>query len=332
MSLKITGGETNELIESLPDVHDLQIPTRELYGTELIGRGAVRYTLEIPEQVIDPVPMGIINGYMGIESAYEQLRHYIASNGKPAFTVQPHRTQAGFASLHRKHIATPHRLLSQGVWGSMRNIQNRNDVDAIDTDQFDLSGHSMGGFVSAYLATHEDKHEHIRSVIFNASAGLEPHTVLEFLKYRIPRFLARELRPAIQNGLLNVDDGNAIKEEIEYIFRHPLRTLGEGLSVGSCNIQKRVILMGELGIKTAMLGYPADEMTPIDKALEHSGHLVDLAKVFPYTKAGHLAPQCYPEEVGAIHFEILDELHGKPNPNKTAGSTASKATCLKQAA
>lgn len=167
----------------------------------------------------------------------------------------------------------------------------------------------MGGRTGVETALRKPKH--VRTMSFNAAAGMEPHSVKDFLLYRIPSFLTRELFPALKNGQLKAYTNPAAAEEfVEYVMAGGLRAVKEGLSIGNCSIRDKAAQLGELGIKTAIYGYRADAMIPIQESLEHSGHLVDLSAIFPYPEVGHLAPQIYPEVVGKAQLEIIDALTG----------------------
>ncbi|MEK9196651.1 MAG: hypothetical protein AAB914_04745, partial [Patescibacteria group bacterium] len=180
--------ETGELL-----VPDLQIPTQIFRGTSKIGGATVGYTLEVPEDIIDPVPLGIVHGYTGIEQAYIGLRNYTARNGKPSFTYDTPRNLDIPWLLDPRHILFPNKLLGQAVWGTMHSIA-KNKQNRVDGTVYDLAGHSMGTPTSIHLA--HLKNDHVRSVMMIAGAGMEDHNLVMLLT-RLPGFLKEEVAPAI---------------------------------------------------------------------------------------------------------------------------------------
>lgn len=299
------------------------IPTFLVHGEQKIGRTLAKFTLEVPEEIVDPVPGGIGHGWFGTEGSYVPMRHSMASNGKPAFTVEPSRRLDGFAGYHPSHLFHPEKLLSQVACGAWMGIQALKKVEkrGVDTSETDLLGHSMGGRTATIAG--ERKPDDVRSVLLMAAAGLEPHSVPQFLGKRIPGMFRKELPSAIKEGELKPYLNLAAAEELlYYTFGGGLLTIREGLSIGSCSIRDRVAKLGDTGIKTAMLGFQSDVMIPADKSTQHSGNLVDLAAIHPYVRLGHLAPQTHPHSVRQAVFEILDHLNGtslsSPGPSTKA--------------
>jgi pimeloyl-ACP methyl ester carboxylesterase len=293
----------------LPD--NLEIPTRIFTAVERVGKSAVRYTLEMPEEVRDPVPLGIAHGWFGMEGGYADLRHWVAQNGKPAVTVRPTRVIGNLAGYHPSHLMHPEKLLCQTMYGALRGIRKSKAAEAmgLDASYGDLLGHSMGGRTAAYVALMRP--DLVRSVTLVAAAGMEPHSVPEFLQHRIPEFMRKEIPTAVRDKhFKQYLRPAAAMEFAEYAFRGGMRTLKEGISIGSCDIREVVHELGNLGVRTAMLTFPADAMIPARPSLEHSGHLVDLAAILPYRRVGHLGPQTHPEAVGQAQLEILDALNG----------------------
>jgi pimeloyl-ACP methyl ester carboxylesterase len=303
-------------LQSLPeDPRELpenrEIPTRTFTAVELVGKATVRYTLEMPEEVLDPVPLGIAHGWFGMEGGYADLRHWVAQNGKPAVTVRPTRVVENLAGYHPAHLLHPERLLCQTMYGALKGIRKLREAEdmGLDASFGDLLGHSMGGRTAASIA--QKRPDLVRSVTLVAAAGMEPHSVKDFVTNRIPNFIKYDVPSAAKNGhLRSYLRPSAALELVDYTCRGGMRTLREGISIGSCDIREIVQDLGDLDVKTAMLTYKADSMIPALASLEHSGNLVDVAALFPYRRVGHLGPQTHPEATGQAQLEILDALNG----------------------
>lgn len=286
-----------------------------MHGIGRIARANVPYTLELPREVSDPVPMVLAHGYLGTEDFYVPLRKYLAANGKPVVTYESARVQELLAGLHPKHFLHPERLLSQEVWAIMKNLLARNDL-GLKIEQFDISGHSMGGPTCAAVA--ERRPDEVRHVVFNAPAGIEKHNFLKMLG-RLPAFHSEELIPAILKGELAQFTGADIAlRALYHIYRNPGRTMAEGIAVGNSNIHSSLLEMSLQGTKSAILAYKADLLCPAEGIFRDGSHRVDQNILFDLPRAGHLAPQIYPEFVGRVHLQILKALEDRPRKPKSS--------------
>src|SRR5687768_11422112 len=82
-------------------------PTRRLKGVAEIAGARIPYTLELPDQVNDEVPLVIANGYGAVQDAYDRLRHFVAISGKPAVSFEPPRSQSLLGGFHPLHLFHP---------------------------------------------------------------------------------------------------------------------------------------------------------------------------------------------------------------------------------
>ncbi len=305
-------GQQHRHLELVPDITPTDevgvfMSTEKIRSAAFIAKTCVPYTLEIPDQVLDPTPLVIINGYAGKKFGYDRLRSQVARLGKPAISLNPPRSQGLVASLDPNGFIHPEELQSQAVWGVMRDVQKQHDHDKrIDIAEFDLAGHSMGGFVATALARH--KPESVKSITYVESVGLEDHSLAEF-RPRAVLFFLNELIPALVNNDIQIDKGklHAIKSELHYIFHNPLRTIAEGVAVANCNIREDVRYLKQThGIGTALVLGSNDELIPPDETIRLSSHLFDYQHII---EGGHLLPITQPEIVAASIFELIDRMN-----------------------
>lgn len=267
-------------------------------GIVEIGGAAVRYTYERPEETVDATPLIITPGYGGIKPAYRDLRNALAAHGKPAVTFRPPRSQSIAASLHPKHVLHPDRLLAQATYAIARDLIERYGL-IDDFEQVDAAGHSMGGPAVVSASLHQP--ERFRSIIAMASAGLDGHTLADMAR-RAPGVLKDELIPVI-GDIRTRNDLRSIRDIAHYVGRNPLRTVSEGLTVGSGDIRPKVAKLGNLSVRTAALQFPSDRFFPSDGVRERSAGLFDHFREFPDSRANHVWPQLAPE---AVAHELVD--------------------------
>lgn len=289
---------------------NLRLTSSERHTTRA-GRANVESTLESPLAAQDKVPLLYIPGYQGIKPAYYQARTHTARYGRRAISFKVDRWQEWLADFHPKHALHPERLHVQAVKGIMDFYSQ-----LYGFEQYDLSGHSMGGWIAALVA---ERWPHlVRSVILDASAGLEPHNALT-LAPRLPLFAFGELIPGAINGRLGFENLSLRKVALQGLLHsviNPYRTASEGLAVSRCDVRPKLTTIREKGIKTAIVGYGSDRLLPVSKMYQHARHLVDEFIVFPINEAGHLGPQGYPAEVAQLHVDLLNYWFASTNQDK----------------
>jgi pimeloyl-ACP methyl ester carboxylesterase len=303
--------EEYSMSQALREGHQLlpkasPVSSREKYASERfcgharIAGAEVAYTYERPlEYITDEVPLLIVPGYAGIKPAYRRFREEIVQTGKPAITLRPVREQAIAAALHPHYLLHPGALPTRAAYGVLSDIQEQFDID-----QFDIAGHSMGGWVVSLLASrHPAK---VRSASFVASAGLEDHSLATLIG-RLPDFMAHEFLP--QFPALAHDSGIRLAAEtLHYVWRNPYRTCVEGIGVSSCDIRPTLSHLGELGIKTAIMNFGSDHLICNLTTQTEVGHIVDYCETHPDRSLGHLAPQLQPQVVASRLVDIIDTI------------------------
>lgn len=289
--------------EDHPIREDRGIPSRLIKGVARVAGANVKYTLEIPEEITDGVPIGIAHGYGGVQDAYAAFRNSIARNGKPAYTYSPPRNQHWWVGLGPDHLTHPDKLLSQAAWVVTKQIMACKEP-GIESDYVDLVGHSMGGPTSTTLA--ERKPDHIRSITYLASAGLDGHSIAEMVRNRLPRFGTSEGARTVLNReiiLHEVEELEFVLQALGYWVKNPYRALAEGLIVGNVNIQDRVRNISAKDTKTGVIGCKYDHLISAEKSIENTEDYVDATRILPF---GHLAPQRHPVETGSAVLDFID--------------------------
>lgn len=318
---EVLHGESNvgpQMAEQVFADHPQTIETERTHGFTRIAGVAVEYTYEAPaskKDVTDPVPVLLVPGYGGTESAYWKLRHQITQHGKPAISYQPPRTKGWLQDLHPANSLRPHRLTSQAAYAVVKDV-----IDSFGHESVDLSGHSMGGKTISDLALHRP--ELIRSLLYNASVGLDQHTVLQMLG-RALICLRRDIGPEARH-LLQESENRLAAEITHYVLRNPVRTAGEALVAASCNLERSIQTIRSHGIKTGAIQYHTDAFFPLPAFLNASQHLFDVVHVYRDPHSNHLQPQRDPAGVAKATVEVLHQLNQPHTPVSRAGSSSQK--------
>lgn len=298
--------------ESIPE-RQIEVPPEDrqqtivIAGQRKLNGATVEYTYEQPiDYIIDDVPLLIVNGYMGTEPAYDRWRQNTAQRGKPAITLRPVRKLSPAVALHRKYLTHPGALPSRAVYGVIQDMKERYEFE-----QFDVAGHSMGGWVSTMVA--EEHPEDIRSITYVAAAGLEDHSFIKMMQ-RLPKFYKEEFKQHVKT-LYAENHKKLAFESLHYILRRPLRTLAEGIGVSECDIRPVLPLLGAYGIKLAALNFDSDKLVLNTYVKQDIGHLFDYCETHPDSSLGHLLPQLEPllvsDSVLAINKKINNLEHTK---------------------
>ncbi len=290
--------------------NDLAIPSEafQAISEEKRGGAVTRFTVQIPETILDPVPLLIVHGYCGPEVIYEKFREAVAANGKPAITYRPTRTQDMSAAFSRQHRLHPERLLTQTALGALYGSAKLLKKKGHAPDAYDISGHSMGGRGATKVAHLHP--EFVRTVILNEAAGLDGHSFTDFLSQRFPAFVAKELTPALLNSQFAYRSSRKIvMQGAEYILKNPYKTVSEALTAGGCDIKEDVSLLGKLGVASSILVAESDTMISAAGTARKSGHASDLFAVYGDPKANHLYPFTHPLETALTHLQIIEALH-----------------------
>jgi pimeloyl-ACP methyl ester carboxylesterase len=286
--------------EALPVPPRDQQATQRFCGRAKIAGAEVDYTYERPlECITDEVPLLIVPGYAGIKPAYRRFREEVVQSGKPAITMRPVREQAMVAALHPHYLLHPGALPTRAAYGVLSDVQKKYDID-----EFDVAGHSMGGWIVALLA--ERHFNKVRSASFVASAGLEDHSLTRLIS-RLPDFMAHEFLPNFPSLAHDTGVRSAI-ETLHYVWRNPYRTCVEGIGVSNCDIRPTLSHLGELGVKTAIMNFGSDRLIHNHTTQAEAGPLVDYCETHPDRSLGHLAPQLHPDLVASRLTDIIRDI------------------------
>lgn len=291
-------------------------PVEMVYGKEEIAGATIPYSIAIPEKITNPHPAVIAHGYCTPYAAYEGLQHAMAANGQITGLYYSPRNQKNLAGLHTKHFVHPERLLSQAVWGIMRGVIAQGDEIGLESDKFQLTGHSMGGYSVVNAAINHP--EFIDSLLLNQPVGIGNNTTMKLIM-RLPTFMRRELIPAIIHEEEKISDPlKILLHSLRYVARNPYKTALEGINASSCNSRQKIADLGAIGIKTAVVVGLADTLISATDAATHSGQHVDIFAAYADARANHLYPITRPLETALSLQQILRALKTTSVPQKQA--------------
>lgn len=277
--------------------------SRTFDHTAEFRNGTVDWSIEIPRDMIDPVPLLIAPGFMGIKPGYEDFAHELALAGKPTITFDPVRAMKNFADLHPKHLLHPELLLSETIEAIAKKALEFYG-EKLEFTTIDLSGHSTGGVGVVNAAMHRP--ELYRNVILVGSAGLNPHSI-RTLAPRFAEFIRKEIPDIIRQR--KVADLVRYGQKAGYYFlRNIIRTVGEGIAVAQSNIREEVDELTVKGLMTAAIVFYKDTFFKLEEVEFHSGEKFLIFRPFPHADAGHAAPQIMPKEMAQHHIEIINDL------------------------
>lgn len=275
-----------------------EMPVEQLFATEVhpprtahIGGAAVKYTVEEPETIIDEVPLVFIQGFMGPELVYQDMRHATAQRGRVSVTIGRAGFQHPKATFSLNHLLAPQRLTSQSPYAVIKEL---------GYDKVDAVCHSMGGPIGANLA--DRKPERFRSLILLGSAGLTGHSVFS-LAQRLP-YAAAEITRGMPELIRRYGLSSA-HAMADYFYRNPLRPPFEALDVSRQDIRQTIPrLEEEHGVRVGVGAFVKDcffdEQIMRDEVGATVSHFVDIEAEL----AGHIAPQLQPEIVGSAVMHI----------------------------
>lgn len=282
--------------------------TRVLRRTAQIGRTAVPYSLEIPTEINDPKPVLIFNGYLGMEFAYNGLRHSIAQMGKPAITMHPYGVNGFFSHMDPRRLNQPERAMSRAAWGVIRDTQaNQDEYPDLEVGQIDASAHSLGLKIAVETAKH--KPHAFTSITKVEGVGCEEHDLRTFAR-RAPRFLRDEIVAALSSGALKFEEGlwHAARSEIGYCLPDLPLTVARGLMAARANCQTDIsYLRRRHNIMFAAIVGGKDNLISAEKTLANALGLFDGYRILE--DADHLGPITNPEPFAQAIVELTKIMH-----------------------
>jgi pimeloyl-ACP methyl ester carboxylesterase len=302
--------------EQLFDVHlhtngGVLLETEEFRRTAQIARTIVPYTLEVPKELRDPRPLVIVNGYGAKKFPYDGLRAAVAQLGKPAVSMHPYGFQKWFSGWDPRHLAHPEQLLSKAVWGVMRDVrENQEEYDQLDTEQFDLAGHSMGLRISTVVAMH--KPTSVAKIINVQGVGCESENGLLRMIPRVIPFIKDEAIPAYRSGKLQFEKGmwHAFRSELDYFFPNFPLAMAEGIMAGTADNRDDLrYLKRRHGIGLAAIVGTGDNLIPAHKTVAESWGLFDHGVVLDGKT--HLDPIAEPDVFAREIVKAIDFMNNQ---------------------
>lgn len=314
--------QTLELLGNDPHENEdrFLIETRTLRGAAEIGRAVVPFTVEFPEDpadIVDPRPKLIINGYGGKEFGYDAIRTELAKRGNFAISMRPYGFVSWFDEWDPRHLFQAEKPRSKAAWGVMRAVQQDEALyEGIDTEKFDLIGHSWGLHVAVTVAKH--KPHAVANIINKEGVGCEDSNSIFRMIPRILPFIKDEAWPAYKNGELEFAKGwqHALRSEIDYFLPNFPKAMAEAYTAATADVRQDLGYLKRVhNIGLAALVGTADNLIPADKTVAASWHRFDYGVVLE--DATHMDPI---SSVKAARFadEIVKALQYLNNPTPLA--------------
>lgn len=274
-----------------------EMQTTLITGAVHIRGASGTFHSEIPEEITDPTDLLIFSGYLGVEEAYEPLRHALALNGRKSGTVETVRRLHGTERFNLINYVSPELLHCKIGGAVIKKVLEQSEAEKVD-----IVGHSEGGWVASNIAAHLP--ERIRQLHLVASAGVDGHDLIKMIP-RVYNFGRHEFISSAVELCENFTVSTFLNE-LYYVFADPLRTGAEGIAVANCNILRQLEYLGERGVQRAILDYLEDELFIHDDMQRRGSDVVDIFKTIP--DAGHLGPQTHPEETAKAIIESSAQL------------------------
>lgn len=287
-------------LEIAPGSHQ---KTELFYGTARVSRHhTANYTLELPLDYVSSEVIDVnVNGLAAAKPSYRRVREASAQLGKPSVSLAARQNLPAIDLLAPRGIFDTERYRQEAVSATLDDIQKHFGDDIL----FRLKGHSTGGRTSVAVA--EDSPERIESVTLVNSAGLvEGQTIKDYIA-RLKGFYDHEVVPNWDTLRHDFSHPKVLADFVWYNFGNTLRTGVEAVSISNADIRSRVVQLGDLGVKVAIMDALADRLTPNTSVASTLGMLVDHYSMHPHPEVGHLGPQVHALEV-AMEYHAIDRM------------------------
>lgn len=266
-----------------------------LRGRIKVAGSRVRYTHLVPKALTDEVPMVIVNGYCGTESAYKQLAIELATQGREVVYIRPPRTQSPFMAMRPDHIRDVLKLQAQATWGTIKGIRSYTGHEL-----YDLYGHSMGVPIATKTAVH--KPGYIRYAILAGGAGQNGHNTLPGMLKKTITVARNDVARGHQDITRYVHPTRIALDTAHHVLRRPDRTVREGYAVARIDDRDTLRRLGDTSVKIGAILFEKDGYFPPSEVLAASGDYFDDVEITP--GATHIYPQDHP-------FEHADDVHAQ---------------------
>lgn len=256
-------------------------------GIARIGGARVRFTHLVPSVISDEVPIGIVNGYCGTESAYKQLAIEVALQGREVFYKRPPRTQTPFMAMRYDHLRDVLKLQSQATWGVMKAISHYSHHS-----QFDIYGHSMG--VPIAIKAAGEKPDYVRSLILAGGAGLNGKNTFRGMLRKTVDVARNDVGGGRKELTKYVNPAVILVDTAHHVLRRPDRTVREGFTVARIDARPSLRRLHGTGINIGAILFEKDGYFKVDEVMAASGDLFDDVEIT--LGATHVHPQDHPIE------------------------------------
>ncbi len=281
-----------------------QVPTVVLRGKVVAEGNTVAWQAEFPEERNYEGLALVVPGYRGTSEAYEafcqklpqrgysSLRYGAARKGNPTHPQRLHvETLKAIASDLDNRAAEIRRKVPNGA--------------SLDLDRQLLLPHSMGGLAAPGYAS--SRPGSVEAIVNLAAVGYHPMQADELLSGVLRGgfgSLVHEGLPAVRRGHVKVNP-RLVLSSLYHAYSHPSQTLGEGVSCLTGNVLHTTKRLQEAGVAIGYIAFEHDILVP-----PHEETRQHVSEYEVMLGAGHLAPQCKPDEVAAevisMHERLVD--------------------------
>lgn len=299
---------SQEVVQQSPGLHLEIVPgsrqrTEVYHGKARVSRFVtVPYTFEMPQGHVSSDVIDVhLNGLAAAKPSYRAVREAGAQLGKNGVTLG---VNSWLGMLSPRQLLDSERYRKEAVSATLDDIDLHFGKEAML--KYRLKSHSTGARTGVAVA--EDSPERIDSVTLVNAAAIDGAGTLDYLG-RLPDFYRNDIVP--NRDILRNDfrDPKVMTDFFWYNLGNPFRTGLEALSISGDDIRSRVVNLGDLGVKVAILDAVSDYLTPNHTVRDGIGQLVDVYRVHPNTEIGHLGPQVYALETAMEYHSIDEELH-----------------------
>jgi pimeloyl-ACP methyl ester carboxylesterase len=225
-------------------------PLDVVYGEALVGERPINYRV-----VLGGARLAIVGpGLLSTEGLLDPLGNKLGELGYTAVTYGQARHGAGRA----ESLKNPQLLHTDTLTAVIDNIADNPELSHLHYSQLDLIAHSMGTHPTfEYGIKHPDE---VRSEIAAGASGIDPNFKHNLLR-RLPKFE----KQVVDMTLRHMQTPGHIRSVAKHTMSNVPLFFGELAScLTSAENFDRAQKLVKLGIPTALIGFPDDQITPVE--------------------------------------------------------------------
>lgn len=263
----------------------------------------VKYTGSMPAQLRFKQANLDSPGFSGIEQFYIEHADAKAAN-HGIFTITFSHARSALKSTN------PQQVHADTIGAIVQDLPNNEELsdapnfETLDFGEFTASPHSMSSIpVTIYALAHPDE---LGTIIYLNPVGFETDGRVAKYVGRIGPCALQEILPGfVKNEFKGHRNLMTAMKVGKHLFGNVIHTAGEIITCHTADLREDVVMLGELGVKRAILLGEKDGLVPAQPSFEGAGHLVDHCKIIE--GIDHFGPQKQPSEIAALEGAILHQ-------------------------